>query len=51
MLLGPTGIGQNHRRMNRTNTAETVDVSVPATLDDEQSQVKDTVRNDVRQLV
>ena len=39
---GPSGSAQNHGHINRTFTAEIVDLSVAATLVDEQSQ--DTVR-------
>ncbi|XP_067027448.1 ferric-chelate reductase 1-like isoform X3 [Acropora muricata] len=38
----PSGSGQHHRQ-NYSNTAEMIDLSVPATLVDEQSQVKDTI--------
>ncbi|KAJ7370790.1 DOMON domain-containing protein frrs1L [Desmophyllum pertusum] len=41
---GPSGSAQNHGHINRTFTAETVDLSVAATLVDEQSQ--DTVSKD-----
>ncbi|XP_068728109.1 ferric-chelate reductase 1-like isoform X3 [Montipora capricornis] len=41
----PSGSGQYHHS-NRSNTAETVDLSVPEILLDEQSQVKDKITKD-----
>ena len=42
-FLAPSGSGQYHQK-NRTFWGEKIDLSVPATLVDEKTQVKDTVR-------